>query len=211
MPHMRIDVAHELPSDLRNPDARRPGQVIFLNGTSSSGKTTVARELQVVLDSFHFHLQIDHLNQQKEPDFGRTCWTDNELRIAHQRMVLGFYLSIAAFASVGNNVIVDQLFGERWRLLACLDAFAGYDVVLVGVHCPVEELDRRERARGNRGRGRAASQIDLVHAQMQYDVEIETSGQTPRECALAISDYLATGRQLRAFDRLRHALASGAR
>lgn len=208
---MRIDVAHDLPSDLRNPDDRRPGQIIFLNGTSSSGKTTVARELQVVLDPFYFHLQIDHLNRQREPDFGRARWTDNEIRIAHQRMVLGFYLSIAAFASVGNNVIVDQLFGERWRLLACLDAFAGYDVVLVGIHCPVEELDRREWTRGNRGRGRAVSQIDLVHAQMQYDVEIDTSRQTPRECALAINDYLATRRQTGAFDRLRHELASCAR
>lgn len=204
---MRMDVAHELPSDLENPDHRQPGQVIFLNGTSSSGKTTLAKELQAVLDPLYFHLQLDHLNQQNLSDLGRAHRTNNEWRIAHQRMVLGFYLSVAAFASAGNHVIVDQLFGERWRLLACLDAFAGYDVVLVAIHCPVEELDRRERARGNRGRGRAAAQIDLVHAQMQYDVEVDTSRQTARECALAISDYLAAGRRLRAFDRLRQALA----
>jgi chloramphenicol 3-O phosphotransferase len=33
--------------------------IIFLNGTSSSGKTTIARELLDVLDELYFHVPVD--------------------------------------------------------------------------------------------------------------------------------------------------------
>ncbi|HVX44671.1 MAG TPA: AAA family ATPase [Mycobacteriales bacterium] len=197
---MPTDVQHELVPPLNDTDRLECGQVIFLNGTSSSGKTTVAKALQEILGPTYFHVQIDSLNRQFYTTSGGT---ENEMLIAHQRMVLGFYRAVAGLASVGNHVIVDQLFGERWRMLDCLRVFAGYDVVLVGVHCALEELNRRERARGNRGHGRAAAQLGLVHADLSYDVEIDTGRQTPHDCATVIRDHLATGHRERAFDRLR--------
>jgi chloramphenicol 3-O phosphotransferase len=36
-----------------------PGQIIFLNGTSSSGKTSIAQELLRVLDRPYFHMAVD--------------------------------------------------------------------------------------------------------------------------------------------------------
>src|SRR4051812_7891023 len=40
-----------------------PGQVVVLNGTSSSGKSTIAKELLEVLDGTWFHLAIDHFHR----------------------------------------------------------------------------------------------------------------------------------------------------
>jgi Chloramphenicol phosphotransferase-like protein len=40
----------------------RPGQVIFLNGASSSGKSSIARELLDVMEGPYFHLAVDAFN-----------------------------------------------------------------------------------------------------------------------------------------------------
>ena len=80
--------------------------------------------------------------------------------------------------------------------------FADYDVVLVGLHCPVEELERRELERGNRPVGLAAFQIPIVHENMRYDVEVNTSGREPRDCAQEIKTFLDQGVRPRALPGL---------
>ena len=37
-----------------------PGQIILLNGTSSAGKSTIAKQLQAVLPQPYLHTGIDH-------------------------------------------------------------------------------------------------------------------------------------------------------
>lgn len=174
------------------------GQIVILNGTSSSGKSTTARELIAMLEPIYFHLAIDHFRtsgpqRQLGPDGGRH-FTD--------RMALGFHRAVAGFAAAGNNVVMDYLLGEQWRVRDCLTVFAGYDVLLVGLHCSVEELRRREQARGSRSIGRAESQLSSIHAYVRYDVEVDTSVMGPGDCAAAIAEYIAAGERPRAFSRL---------
>lgn len=187
---------HELLPEATDPP---PGRVIFLNGTSSSGKSTVAEELLRTLDGAWYHLAVDHYHRARS----RHDWTDEEFLPIFQRTVLGFHRVVAGMASAGNDVVVDHILGERWRLTDCLQVFAGLPVYLVGVHCALPELERREQARGNRTIGRAALQFPLVHQQLQYDVEIHTDRQTPAECAAEIAQRLTEPPA--AFRRLRRA------
>ncbi|WP_441247180.1 chloramphenicol phosphotransferase CPT family protein [Kitasatospora sp. McL0602] len=180
------------------------GQVIFLNGTSSSGKSSLAAELLATLDSVWFHLSVDAFNAMgsRREDL---LDTPERLDLALGRMRRGFHRSIAGMAAAGNNVVVDHVLSEPWRLADCLDVLAGHDVVLVGVHCPLEELQRRETARGDRSAGIAAFQYDRVHVHRDYDVEVDTAAASTAECARAVRDFLATrvpGAPT-AFDRLR--------
>lgn len=77
----------------------------------------------------------------------------------------------------GIDLIVEHVIEfPAWRdelaqLLAHLDAF------LVGVYCDLDELDRRERARGDRriGEGRSHVEEDLIHTFGPYDVEVDTT------------------------------------
>jgi chloramphenicol 3-O phosphotransferase len=65
---------------------------------------------------------------------------------------------------------------RSWRAdLAAL--LAHLDVFLVGVHCAPDELDRRERARGDRriGEGRAHVEFNGIHTFGPYDFEIDTT------------------------------------
>lgn len=54
---------------------------------------------------------------------------------------------------------------------------ADLDVFLVGVHCDPDELDRRERCRGDRrpGEGRAHVEENQIHRLGSYDFEVDTS------------------------------------
>jgi chloramphenicol 3-O phosphotransferase len=176
------------------------GRIVFLNGTSSSGKSSIARELLAVLDDgVFFHLAVDGFNAMRtKRELGQT-----ELDEALRRTRMGFHRSIAAMAEVGNDVVVDHVLSEPWRLLDCLSVLPPEDVVFVGVRCSLDELLRRERARGDRPFGLAALQYDVVHGHGDYDLECDTTGTSPRECALRIKDFLPGRPTPTAFSRLR--------
>jgi chloramphenicol 3-O phosphotransferase len=93
------------------------------------------------------------------------------------RFFAGFHRCLPALAGAGNDLIVEHVIEFRaWRAeLAML--LAGLDVFLVGVHCDLAELDRRERARGDRrvGEGREHVVVDGIHAFGPYDFEVDTT------------------------------------
>ncbi|MGK4585595.1 chloramphenicol phosphotransferase CPT family protein [Kitasatospora sp. HPMI-4] len=176
-----------------------PGRIIFLNGTSSSGKSSIARELLDILDDgVFFHMAVDGFNAMRSKrELGA-----EELDAALRRTRMGFHRSIAAMAEVGNDVVVDHVLSEPWRLLDCLTVLRPEDVLFVKVHCPLDELARRELARGDRPPGLAAHQYDRVHSHGDYDLECDTGTASPRECAERIKEFLPRRPGPTAFTRL---------
>jgi chloramphenicol 3-O phosphotransferase len=175
------------------------GTVILLNGASSSGKTSIARSLLDLLDGSWFHMSIDAFhamrNDREIPD--------DELQAEIDRTAKGFHRAVAGMAAAGNNLVVDYLLTQRWRLLDLLDLLVPSDVVLVAVHCPLPELLRRERSRGDREAGLAARQYAQVHAHGVHDLEVDTSVLSPGACAERIRDCLADRPRPTAFEALR--------
>jgi len=180
----------------------RRGQIIFLNGTSSSGKSSIAGQLLLMLDPPHFHMSVDAINGMRAKQKTREL-DDAELEAALARTRSGFHRAVAGMAEAGNDVIVDHVLSEPWRLLDCLAVMAGYRVVFVEVRCAPAELERRERERGDRTPGAALAQEPLVHAHCLYDLECDTTTASPYDCAARIRDFLRTGQVPTAFDRLR--------
>jgi chloramphenicol 3-O phosphotransferase len=179
----------------------RPGQIIFLNGTSSSGKSSIAGQLLLMLDPPHFHMSVDAINGMRAKEKTREL-DPAELAAVLTRTRAGFHRAVAGMAQAGNDVIADHVLSEPWRLLDCLTVLAGYRVVFVGVHCSPAELDRRERARADRQAGQARAQQRHVHAHGLYDIECDTTSASARDCAIQIKDYLDRGQQPTAFDQL---------
>jgi chloramphenicol 3-O phosphotransferase len=183
------------------------GRVILLNGTSSSGKSSIAEQLLDTLPEPYFHLPADAFNSMRSRR--RTAELDEaELAAVLGRTRAGFHRAVAAMASAGNNVVADLVLSERWRLVDCLAVLADCEVVFVGVRCPPEELARREAARGDREAGQAARQLAQVHAHGIYDVECNTSVSSPAECARLISEFVSRRRHPAAFEQLRGQLAA---
>jgi chloramphenicol 3-O phosphotransferase len=174
------------------------GLIIFLNGTSSSGKSSIAVELLRVLDEPYFHIPVDAFHAMR---------TRREIPPERLPSVLhhtwrGYHRAIAGMAAAGNHVVMDHVLSEEWRLRDCLDLFVPQDVVFVGVHCPRAELERRERERGDRPAGLAARQLAQVHAHGLYDVECDTGLADPLQCAVRVKEFLADRPSPTAFQRL---------
>lgn len=182
-----------------DPAPSRTGLIIFLNGTSSSGKSSIAKELLQVLDEPSFHMPVDSFHAMRT----RREMSPEELPAVLRRTWMGFHRAVAGMAAAGNTLVVDHVLSEEWRLLDCLELFTARNVVLVGVRCSLDELRRRERARGDRPVGLAARQFEHVHAHGLYDIECDTTTDSPLHCARRISAFLPRRPTPTAFEQLR--------
>ena len=177
------------------------GHVVFLNGASSSGKSSIAAELLELLPGPYFSLARDTVNSMRSrtrtPAFGTPAFEQ-----VFERTVLGYHRMLAGLAAAGNGVIADHVLRPHW-LADCLEVLREQEVTFVGVHCPLPELHRRQQARGDRPPGLAERQFAVVHAHGDYDFECDTSVHSPRACAEQIADFVAKPGRSGAFPRLR--------
>ncbi len=166
------------------------GRIILLNGASSSGKSTLARCLQADLREPFWHYSIDHLLSasilpQDRISAGEFPWRD-----LRQSFFEGFHHSLPAFARAGNNLIVEHIVeSAEWmyRLVLLLE---GLDVFFVGVHCPLEELERREQARGDRRLGDARKDFETTHTFCTYHFEVSSTDPSDLNSQTIIAAWL---------------------
>ncbi len=170
-------------------------QIIYLNGSSSSGKTTLAGALQEKLEQPFLVLGIDQIiymmpermndwcNETNAPGFSLHAVKDKNGQITAYKIQTGQYgekmvkllkCMVIAAAQEGNNIIIDDVsLGEKqvdeWR-----HALAGFNVLWVGVTAPIEIIEQREQNRGDRKIGSAKWQVERVHEGVVYDLMIDT-------------------------------------
>lgn len=175
--------------------------IILLNGTSSSGKSSIAKALQEIIEAPCIHWCIDDYLSA----YQKGLWRKKEIvQLEWPKIIRGFHAAGAAIARAGNLVIMDDVLeSEPPWVENLLELFEGLSVLFVGVHCPLTELESREKERKERKDGMARFQFDQVHSIMIYDVEVDTSVLNPQECAAIIFEYLRAEPQSLAFDRLR--------
>ncbi len=119
------------------------------------------------------------------------------------RFLTGWYQCIRALALAGNNVIAEGGFLKREWLWEQAQALDSIEALYVGVFCPLDVIEQRELARGDRKPGYSRSQYDVVHRHGPYDVEVDTSVFDPEQVAQAIQAALAAPPHPSAFERIR--------
>ena len=152
-------------------------RVIILNGVGSVGKTSVARSLQAITVEPFLHVAMDAFiamlpeKLMDHPDglvFEETEGDGITIRSGPvlERAMRGMRHAVAAMAAQGNNLLIDEVMigpakaGEYRALLS------GFDVRFVGLFAPLEVLEAREHARGDRLIGLARWQYERVHQGM---------------------------------------------
>ncbi|MEV8455028.1 chloramphenicol phosphotransferase CPT [Streptomyces sp. NPDC052095] len=169
--------------------------MIVLNGGSSSGKSGIARCLQACLPDPWLALGTDTLvdampASMQASDAGIEFAPDGQVTVGPEFRALeaAWIEGVAAMARAGARIVVDEVFlggvdsQRRWQ-----KALDGLDVLWVGVRCDSAVAAGREVARGDRIGGMAASQADVVHRGMVYDLEVDTTHTESMECARAIA------------------------
>lgn len=179
----------------------RAGRVILLNGPSSSGKSSVGRAMLPLLADPWFLVPVDGVSGMRSTVHARVL-DESAVQQVLARTRRGYHRVVAALASVGNDVIMDYPLSEPWRLHDLLTVLDGYDVTLVDVRCSPEELERRERQRGDRPEGLARSQT-RVFAHGDADIVVDTTGRSAEECADEVLRELGSLHGPKAFERLR--------
>jgi chloramphenicol 3-O phosphotransferase len=187
----------------------KQGLIVFLNGTSSSGKTSISMELKNQKEIPFDHLSIDDFFRNyfdfinnKFSDNEPTKEVDNIGQIIFDPIGSVYYATIKLFSEMGLNVIVDTVFDNDKRFNDFLDVLFDYPTLFVGVICSKEELTRREQIRGDREIGLANSQYDKIYSFNEYDLEVNTEELSPTECAEKILSFIKSDQDYSAFKKL---------
>jgi chloramphenicol 3-O phosphotransferase len=178
-----------------------PGNIILLNGASSSGKSTLAGALQSVLPLPFWHYSIDHLLEARVLPSARIKSGEFPWTGLRQQFFEGFHNSIPALAQAGNHLVVEHIVESRECMNRLLFLLADFDVFFVGLHCPLEELERRERERGNRRIGEAKADAEVTHTFGLYDHECSSTDSTT-EMAARVAAAWAVRTSPSAFTRM---------
>jgi chloramphenicol 3-O phosphotransferase len=176
--------------------------IILLNGVGSVGKSSIAKALQTIAAAPFLHVEMDaffammperYWNHpegvafEAVEDDGRPSVVIRSGLVA-ERTFRGMRHAIAAMANAGNNLIVDEvMLGDE--LAEYRELLADFRFHVVGVFAPLDVLEARERARGDRLIGLARWQYERVHQGKRYDLELDANAATPAECAERIRQH----------------------
>lgn len=148
------------------------GKIILIHGPSSSGKTTIARLLQQLLEEPFLHLSIDVLREGGALPMERIRRGELTWPTLRPSFFEGFHRCLPAFAEAGNNLIVEHIVESADWMARLVRLLSPYDVFFVVLRCPLETLERRERARGDRRIGEARGDFEGLPEFPAYDLEI---------------------------------------
>ena len=188
--------------------------VILLNGSSSSGKTTLAEALQQALSSPYQYIALDQfrdgmpmrvrgLNAPPETEGARGLnvvpaylqgepVTEIQIGDYGDAVLAAMRRSVALFAAQGIPVIVDDLLFKPEYLRDYAQVLDHQSTWLVGVKCDLDVVKQREAQRVGRFPGTAIAHAELVHSHVpEYDIEIDTTQTRPAEAAAAVLRRMA--------------------
>lgn len=182
-----------------------PGRLIALVGTSSVGKSSTARKLQLLLPDPYLVVGLDHFYDMFPSDWGghrrgpgpgfwqETVDDDGKPRIvthygeAGVRLFAGMRAAVVALLDAGNDVILDEMPVDDTIMPAWREALAGYDVHWIALRAPLEVIEEREL---NRHHGRHLGNARGHYGQGMegpFDLVLDTATLTPDDRAAAIA------------------------
>lgn len=183
--------------------------IIFLNGCSSAGKSTIARSIQHLSPTPWLHLGIDaflNMMPAKYVEFGAKA--DQGFHFIQEQDEEGPIMRIESgpfgnavcrsiprvvksLADDGHHLIMDEVLFGNEMLHDYAQTLHNHTVYFIGVLCDLKTLEEREILRGDRAWGLGRDQITRVHSPSRpYDLTVDTSHQSGFDCAHEILKYI---------------------
>ena len=161
------------------------GRIIFLNGVTSSGKTSIVEALQN-RDDCYFYVVANDLFEQMIGD--RFLQEDYWQHLS--RVILLMYHTAKLFSDLGHDVLIDVILVERPEIAPhyqqMMDILSDNPLSIVEVACPLNICRARNIARGDRHENQSDEQAAIMARNIRYAMTVHTDKNTPEECAEAI-------------------------
>ncbi len=172
------------------------GKVIFLNGVTSCGKTSIASCMKEMCRSIIYVFSNDIFHEMVSD----RAFEKHEQGYSHliADSITAQYYAARGAADAGFTVVIDGMlldlpeyverFGKR-NIELVRDIFAGCDFTMVNMTCPPDELRRRNISRGNRGVRQSDEQLEVMTKEFPCDINIDVMTTMPDESAAIIMRY----------------------
>ena len=196
--------------------------IIFLNGCSSSGKSTIIRAFQykadkpwlsVGIDSFWAMMPSNYImyGPQSHEGFYYVPGRDGQgptMEVKNGEFGLKVMDTIPQVVNTmaKNNIdlLIDEVVLEEKLLCGYIKHLATQIVYFVWVDCDIKTLQEREILRGNRGHGLARMQMKIVPTlDWPYDFTVSTTSTSAFDCAQQIIDFVKKEKNPQSFNQLR--------
>lgn len=167
----------------------KKGRIIYLNGVTSSGKTSIVEALQARRDVF-FYVVANDLFQEM---IGEDYLKEDYWKYLGEVIIM-MYHTAKLFSDMGKNVIIDSILVEREGVAPHYERMKKIlqdnPLDIVEVFCPPEICRQRNIDRGDRYETQSDEQAELMATGIQYSLRVDTSRFSPAECADAILSAL---------------------
>lgn len=160
----------------------KKGRIIFLNGVTSSGKTSIVEALQNRDDAYFYVVANDLFQEMVGERFLRENYW-----LHLSKVILLMYHTAKLYSDMGHDVLIDGILVEQpeikphYRQL--LDILSDNPLFIVEVACPLEVCRARNIARGDRYETQSDEQAAIMAEGIQYAIRVHTDQHTPEECA----------------------------
>lgn len=161
------------------------GRIIFLNGVTSAGKTSIVEALQERDDIF-FYVVANDLFQEM---VGEKFLQENYWKYLSEVIIM-MYHTAKLYSDMGKNVLIDGILVEREEIKPhyqqLLEILKDNPLDVVEVYCPLDICRERNIARGDRFESQSDEQQELMAKNIEYALRVDTSLHSPAECAETI-------------------------
>ena len=161
-------------------------QIILLNGSSSSGKSTLAKSLQALIEEKRNEkyeiVSIDDFLKMTTED---VIYEDDVFEISGNLCE-----KVLQFLKVNQGVIIDHVITSERIFNQMNEMLYPNNLRLIHVTCPLEVLRKRERERKNRCLGSAESSYTYLFPREGYDLTVDTHFMTVSECSNKIIEEI---------------------
>ena len=158
------------------------GRIIFLNGVTSSGKTSIVEALQARRDVFFYVVANDLFQEMVGEEYLRESYWKYLGDV-----IIMMYHTAKLFSDMGKNVLIDGVLVEREGVAPHYEQLLGIlrdnPLDIVEVYCPLEICRQRNIARGDRYETQSEEQAELMAKDIRYSLRVDTGSHSPEECA----------------------------
>ncbi|MEY8330473.1 AAA family ATPase [Lachnospiraceae bacterium 48-33] len=165
------------------------GRIIFLNGVTSSGKTSIVEAMQQQKDIFFYAVANDLFEQM----IGDNYLRDNYWGYLSEVIIM-MYHTAKLFSDIGKNVLIDGILVERDEIKPhyhqLLEILKDNPLDIIEIYCPLDICRQRNIIRGDRYETQSQEQYDLMAENIKYSAKVDTSIYSSEKCAEKIMKEL---------------------